>query len=254
MKTQEQPETKSNLEALEADFSLTKKELDDFKKLPKEQKEKQKQEKLAKLSDLHKKLDQAIQEAIKTGELDEAEKLKEQLEKEIKDLEDQIEVNEHPELPGGLKIMEITPDIETTSAETAIEKIEAGGYKISHDAKDMFTKIDWYESLDDSYKVVSISVGELFGDEEEHAYTDIKNKARKIGLDLVPASLAPSIRLNYDRNGIWTNIAMNSINNRNGAPALFVCRTEDGGSWLFDLTGRDDYKWSDRTRFFFVHK
>ncbi len=89
-----QPNKKSNLQTLEADFSLTKQELEDFKKLSKEEQEKQKQDKLVKLSDLHTKLDQAIQEAITTGELEEAKKLKWQLEKEIKDLEEQIKVTE----------------------------------------------------------------------------------------------------------------------------------------------------------------
>jgi hypothetical protein len=86
-----QPNT-SNLQTLETEVSLTKQELEDFKKLPKEQQEKQKQDKLAKLSDLQNKLDKSIQEAIKTGKLKEAKKLEKQLKKEVQDLEQQVEV------------------------------------------------------------------------------------------------------------------------------------------------------------------
>ncbi len=87
----EQPNKQSNLQTLEADFSLTKKELEDFKKLPKAEQEKQKKEELSKLRELNDKLDHAIQEAVQTGQLEEAKKLKEQLEKKMQNLEQQIE-------------------------------------------------------------------------------------------------------------------------------------------------------------------
>ena len=73
--TIEQLNDKSNLESLEADFSLTKKELDDFKKLPKEEQEKLKKTKLTELQAMSEKLDMAFQEAVKTGKLEEAQKL-----------------------------------------------------------------------------------------------------------------------------------------------------------------------------------
>ena len=130
----EQQNKEFNLQTLEADFSLAKKELDDFKKLPKEEQEKQKKDKLAKLKILNDKLDQAIQEAIKTGELDEAKKLKEQLEKEIQDLEQQIEITEHLEFLEGAIKMEVT--IGGKTKDELIKEMEENKIKIYEGAKE----------------------------------------------------------------------------------------------------------------------
>jgi len=97
MPTPEQQPNTSHLQSLESELSLTKAELDEFKKLPKEEQERQKDEKLLELQRLNDKLDVAMQEAIKTGHLEETIKLKEQLEKEVKDLGEKVEAAESPE-------------------------------------------------------------------------------------------------------------------------------------------------------------
>jgi len=86
-----QPNIESNPQTLESEVALTKQEIEKFGKLPKKEREKQKDEQLAKLKELQEKLDQAIQEAIKTGDLEEAKRLKEQLENEMRDIEEKFD-------------------------------------------------------------------------------------------------------------------------------------------------------------------
>jgi len=94
MKTPErQPNIESNPQTFQDEVALTKQEIKEFQKLPKKEREKQRDEQLAKLKELQEKLDQAIQEAIKTGDLEEAKRLKEQLENELFDLESLLGAN-----------------------------------------------------------------------------------------------------------------------------------------------------------------
>jgi len=255
MHTSEQQPNTMNLQSLETELSLSKAEMEEFKKLPKEEQKKQKDKKLARLRGLQVKLDEAIQEAIQTGQIEEVKKLKDELEEEINDLEEIVSYPEKLELPEGAKIFEIKTDLEITSAKIAIAKLEAGKHGVSDYIKGILTKINWQEKLDPLYEIVSISVRELFGDEEGHTYTDIKIKAKKFGLDLVPQSLAPQIRLNYEKDGERTNIAMKAIRGRDGHSELLCCGKDIFDSWLdINTDGRGDDEWSINNRFFFVRK
>ena len=151
-------------------------------------------------------------------------------------------------------LKEITPDPEINSADTAIAKLEAEGHTMGDYGKDMLAKVNWAEQLKSSYEVVSFTVGELFDDRDVHTYADIKSKAQELGLDLVPQALAPSIRLNYPKDGEWTNIAMNAIRDRDGYLRIFHCNGRGSKSWLGLSSGRDDGRWHDGSRFFFVRK
>jgi len=95
-----------NLQSLETEFALSKAEMEEFRRLPKEEQEKQKNEKLEKLKNLQVKLDEMVQEAIQTGKLGEAKKLKEQLEKEIGNLEEIIYIGESLSIDFAREIME----------------------------------------------------------------------------------------------------------------------------------------------------
>jgi hypothetical protein len=153
-------------------------------------------------------------------------------------------------------LKEITPDPEITSIETAIAKLQGEGHQISDYAKDMLTKVNWQEKLKPTYEVVSFSVSDLFGDKNTHTYADIKTKAQELGLDLIPQALAPAIRLNYPKDGNLASMALQeSIRDRDGNLRLFRCDGIDAESWLYNsLNGRDDHKWGDSHRFFFVRK
>lgn len=149
---------------------------------------------------------------------------------------------------------EIIPDPEITSAETAIRKLEKEGYKINDYAKDMLTKVDWEKPLKDSYEIVSISVGELFGDTEGHTYLDIRAKAIENGLDIIPAALAPEIRSNYPKNGDHSILAMEAIRDSNGSLGFFSCLGNDSGSYLSTGSPNPYRKLNDNDRLFFVRK
>jgi len=152
-------------------------------------------------------------------------------------------------------LKEIIPDPEITSAGTAITKLEKEGHQISDYSKDMLTKVNWSEKLKSSYEIVSFSVSDLFGDKNDHTFGDIKIKAQELGLDLIPPSLAPSIRLNYPKNGEWTAMALKeSIRDRGGSLGLFGCDRGGAKSWLYNNRGHDGYMWLDNLRFFFVRK
>jgi len=91
MSTSESHLNTSNLHALESEVALTKEEMEEFRKLPKSEQERQMNEKIVVLSNLRIKLDRLIQEAIQTGCLDEARNLNDLLEKEVHDLEEQMQ-------------------------------------------------------------------------------------------------------------------------------------------------------------------
>jgi hypothetical protein len=151
-------------------------------------------------------------------------------------------------------LKEIALDPEITSAETAIQKLKNKGHDVGDYAKDMLTKVNWEEKLQDSYKIVSFSVGELFGDTRNHTYADIKTKAQENGLELIPAALAPEIREQYPKNGDYTVIAMEAIRDRDGFPVLFDCNRYGSKSWLRSNYGRDGTEWNPYYRFFFARK
>ncbi|MFA7252233.1 MAG: hypothetical protein WC027_00005, partial [Candidatus Paceibacterota bacterium] len=151
-----------------------------------------------------------------------------------------------------LKTIETDPDI--NSAESAIKKLEEAGHAASDYSKDLLTKANWQEKLADSYEIVSFSVSELFGDQNVHTYAEIKAKAAEQNLGLIPATLAPSIRLNYDKTGEWTVMAMEAIRGRDGSLRLFYCHWSGDESWLGYVSGRDGSKWFPDYRFFFVSK
>lgn len=151
-------------------------------------------------------------------------------------------------------LKEITSDPEITSAETAIIKLEAEGHKIYDYAKDMLTKVNWQEKLKSSYEIVSFSVGDLFGDKNVHTYADIKIKANELGLNLVPQALAPEIRMNYEKNGTYTIMAMEAIRDRDGDLTLFGCYRLGSDSWLSSYYGRVGNEWDGGNRFFFSRK
>jgi len=258
MKTPELEPSTTKISNLESDKSaalLTQDELKNFRKLSKEEQKKQKEDRLKKLEELQNEFRKAVEEANKTGKVEEAKKLNANFKKEAEELKQLIKATE---IFDAKAPFEVIPDKEITSAETAIQKLEKEGYKITKDAKDMLTKVNWNEPLEDSYKIISISVEELFDDEYKHTYAEIKAKAVKKSLKLVPAKLAPSICLNYENGNVWTHTAMEAVHCSDGQLKLFYSGGNDvvsPYSWLdIDNSGGDEVEWEGRRRFFFVQK
>ena len=239
----EHAQDEPTFQTLQTELDLTKQELAEFRKLPKEIRDKQNDEKLTSLHALHEKFQKAMQEAIKTGDIVEARKLKEQLELEINEL-----VERKYEL-----IMEVTPDPLITSRESAIRTLEARGYKINDSARSLFSDVDWLENLQVSYEIIVVTVGELFNDEESHIFADIESKAKEQGLALIPASLVPSIREQYPENGIGTIVATKVIDGANG-PGLFNCHRARRQALIGSNNGESSILRNHLQRFFFARK
>ena len=256
LKKEPQPNT-ANTQNLESDKSaalLTESELNEYKKLPKEEQKKKQEARLKKLEELQNEFRKAVEEANKTGKVEEAQKLKTAFAEKAEELKQLIAETERLEKFG--KVLEIIPDKDIISAETAIEKLKKEGYLISYEVKSMLTRVNWKEKLKDSYEIISISVGELFGDKKLYTYAEIKAKAIENGLELVPAKLAPSIRLNYEKSGSETQIATKNISSSGyNYRYIFSCTINRSGSWLENSAAGDDGRgWSGDKRFFFVRK
>ena len=254
--SEQQPNT-SNLQTLETELALTKAEIEEFRKLPKEEQEKQKDEKLASLEGLQTKFDLAIQEAIRTGDIESAKGIKEKYARAIEDLEEIVKATERPELPLGAEIFEVIPDPEITSAEIAIKKLETKGFKVSEIAKEMLKKINWLEKKKSSYEIVVIRARDIFLDHSKHGksytYAEIRKKAQEFGLGIIPQALVPDIRLNYkNKNGKWMKIATELIGGRNGDLTFFNCYSDL--SLNDDNAGGVDMTWHGTTIFFFSRK
>ncbi len=217
-----------NLETLTDEASLTKQELEEFKKLPKEEQEKQKQEKLAKLLELNNKLDQEIQKAIQTGELDQAKKIKEQLEKEIKDLQEQIEMTERQEVLEKAVKMEVTVGGKTK--EELIKEMKENKVWISDWAKDILSNPDFTISKRPQHlSLIIISLKDL-GFPVGASTDEIYEKVKKLGLELCPAEVGPNVSLKFNdlptAAGIF--IGMKQISDPKGAPLIFDVGTRNG--------------------------
>jgi len=90
MSSPEQQTNTSNLQTLETEMFLTRQELEDFRKLPKKEQEEKRKDKITKLKVLQDRLDKAIEEAIKNGQIVEAEKLREEFASELDSLEELV--------------------------------------------------------------------------------------------------------------------------------------------------------------------
>ena len=93
MKNLEPKPNISNLESSNSASLLTKDELNEFRKLPKEEQEKQQEERLKKLEELQNKFRSAVEVANKTGNPDQAVKLKADFDKNAEELKQLLSVS-----------------------------------------------------------------------------------------------------------------------------------------------------------------
>ena len=220
--------TESNLQTLEKEMVLTAQEISDFKKLPKEEQEKEKQERLFRLENLKNEADQAMSEALKTGDLERVKKIKGQLDKEISDLQIKFDIADSLEV-----VSEIFPDLEAKSTDVALSKLNDEGYVIHKLVeKKLQEEIDWGEKMKDSYKIVSVTVHDLFYDNDEHTYDDILVRAKGNKLEPISARLALSVCEQLPENSNKKIVAMNNIVSQ-GVPGVF----------LFLVTTFEDNRW-----------
>jgi len=245
-----------NLESSNSAALLTEGELKSFRKLSAKEKKKQQEDKLQKLEELQNKFRKAVEEANKTGKVEEAQKLKIAFAEKAEELKQLIAETEKLEAKFW-KVGEIIPDKEITSARTAIRKLQKEGYTIDDYAKKRLNKVDWKENIKDSYEIVFVRVPVLFGDNEEHTYKAFVAKALKSGLELVPEKLVPSIRL-YGDKIMHCFIATEAEEDSDGHYSLFRCgpgpHEPQFTSLTISGTGGNYYSWQEDHVFLFVRK
>jgi len=250
------PEQQSNsdLQTLGTEVALVSEEIEVFRRLPKEEQEKQKDKKLIKLRELNDNLDQAIQEAVQTGELNEAKRLKDLLKEKIQEFEDLINTIGSPLFKN---IREIVADLEITSLETAIAKLKNAGCDIGAEEYWMLEKVDWSKKEKSDFRITFFPVESLFGDKKEHKYDEILNKAKQLGFEIVPAGNVPEICINLidiKNKDIW--IAMDPILNKRNEPSIYRVghqAVKEGGLWLGTYPGNFDKHYSGEYHFVFVY-
>jgi hypothetical protein len=162
-------------------------------------------------------------------------------------------------LPKPIVAFFIHTDPEIYSAETAFASIKNRGHNVySEEVSDIFTKIDWSEKLKPYYKIGYFSVDSLFNDKNTHTYLEIINKAKELGLNLVPQSFVPSISsqarehiFGYDYHDINALVATEVIHDSDGRTGLFEWNFGFVGSLRFYTNGAVG-QWEPYQKFFFV--
>lgn len=143
------------------------------------------------------------------------------------------------------------------TAENFRDALKQNGIKIGDWASDILGKPAFKVSdTEQEVKLVIKSVAEL-GFAQGATYTDIKAKAKEIGLDLCPAEVGPQLRLQYldQPKGEWLIIAMEPIAASDGNLRLFnVVAHGDDGLWLHSNYGNPDDFWHADPRFVFCRK
>jgi len=254
MSAPEQQPNISNLQALENEMTLTRQEIEEFRKLPKEEQGKQRNDKLARLIELQNKLDQAIQEAVRTGQIDESKKIKDRLEKEISDLESMVEEAELPTGASLIGTVESKPDMPANDIRRIFKN---QGIDFQNSAEDLLDKTHFStENL--KYRLVKISVDSL-GFPQGATVEQIYLEAKSLGLKLCPAEVGPLLRLQYPnlKRGEWLYIAMEAIETNDGREHLYRVGhysgkegTREGRLWLGTYPGELDHNYSGE--FYFV--
>ncbi len=151
-----------------------------------------------------------------------------------------------------MRTVETDPTIK--SADDAIKKLEAEGYRVGDWAKGMLKKVT-RSGEKQSFDLASFSVSAL-GFPGNATYADILKKAKELGLDLVPEEAGPAIRRAYPDQSIgdYLRVAMNPITVADGNPRLWYVSLGDDGRWLGGSNGRAAYVWDGDYRFVFLRR
>ena len=131
------------------------------------------------------------------------------------------------------------------------KQLEKAGIKVSDYAGELLEKIEWKE--EGEVNLVKITVGELFGDDKMHTTEEIYAKAQEKGLELCPAEVVPTLRLEYTDQPLeeWLYVGMEQIAASGGFPRVFGLERRGVGLWLCDGWAGPDDEWGPGRRFVF---
>ncbi len=111
-----------------------------------------------------------------------------------------------------------------------------------------------YTTSTEPYEIdlVKVRVGDMGIDKRHPTTVDIEKWRKEMGLDNVPAELAPEYRLSHmDHRGEWTVMSMEPITDSVGCPRLFKVEHDDDELWLDSSPANPDREWRPEFRFVF---
>lgn len=156
---------------------------------------------------------------------------------------------EFPDRRVFLRDIEFDPSI--TNADVAERTLLENGCEITDWVKDILKKTP-FSGEKKSLKLVSFSI-EGLGLPDGVTTREILNKAQKLGLELIPAEIAPQLRLQYKDQPIDEELvlAMEPLTDSNGDNLLFVINQKNK-PWL-GTTRSDSVRWNSSVSFVFAY-
>lgn len=145
-----------------------------------------------------------------------------------------------------------------SNAEEFRAALKTAGYRIGDYANDILGKEDFAQPIATtatSVDLIVVTVGDL-GFKQGATREKIYAKAKRLGLELLPAEAGPQLRLQYSDQPMneWNVIAMEPITDSDGSLGLFSVGRIDDGRWLRSCYVDPGYVWSAGYRFVFARK
>jgi hypothetical protein len=140
------------------------------------------------------------------------------------------------------------------SVKDLTKALTGNGFRISDWAGDILKKITLADA-ETEIELVLVSVADL-GFTKATRRDAIYDRAKELGLDLVPAEAGPQLRLQYTDQPMneWMLMAMEPITDSDGAPYVFSVGRHDDGRWLRSSDGNPGITWDPDDRWVFARR
>lgn len=132
--------------------------------------------------------------------------------------------------------------------------LTSNGFRISDWAGDILKKTT-LASAETEIELVLVTVSDL-GFTKATRRDAIYDRAKELGLDLVPAEVGPQLRLQYNDQPLneWMIMAMEPIASSDGFLHVFYVGRHDDGRWLITRVGYPDGMWLPDRRWVFARR
>ena len=115
--------------------------------------------------------------------------------------------------------------------------LEAKGYKVSDWVSELLKKVSFRK---ETLQLVRLKVSKLGLSDEYPTTQQIYERIKELGLELCPASVAPTLRLEYVNQPMsnWLYVGMEPISDPGGRPEVFSLERDEGGLALTPRAAR----------------
>src|SRR3990167_6684044 len=156
-------------------------------------------------------------------------------------------------------LVDATPTISTTFPiwktikidKKIIKKdLEAKGDKVSDWESELLKKVSFRK---ETLQLVRLKVSKLGLSDEYPTTQQIYERIKELGLELCPASVAPTLRLEYVNQPMsnWLYVGMEPVSDPGVRPDVFYLSRDADGVWLRSSWGKPEYKWAPGAGFVF---